>query len=81
MQTSIARHPDIMAVVDVDPKAMDPVIKKAIKAGIPVIDINSRGDVKKCVINADTILHGKSPMLLSRSDRVIETSPPADASA
>jgi ATP-dependent Clp protease ATP-binding subunit ClpX len=44
-------------------------------------EIPSRGDVKKCLISADTILHGKSPILLSRSDRIIETSPPTDASA
>jgi ATP-dependent Clp protease ATP-binding subunit ClpX len=44
-------------------------------------EIPSRGDVKKCVINADTISQGASPILLTRSDRVIETSPVSDASA
>jgi ATP-dependent Clp protease ATP-binding subunit ClpX len=44
-------------------------------------DIPSRGDVKKCVINADTITQGAHPILLTRSDRVIETSPVSDASA
>jgi len=44
-------------------------------------EIPSRGDVKKCVINADTITQGKSPILLSRNDRVIETNKVSDASA
>lgn len=44
-------------------------------------EIPSRGDVRKCVINADTILHGKSPLLLTRSDRVVETTELSDASA
>jgi len=35
-------------------------------------DIPSRGDVKKVVINGDVIKHKKSPILLNRSDRVIE---------
>ncbi|MBM2811148.1 MAG: clpX [Chloroflexi bacterium] len=44
-------------------------------------EIPSRGDVKKCVINADTITQGKSPILLTRSDRVVETSKISDAAA
>jgi len=45
-------------------------------------EIPSRGDVKKCVINADTITQGKAPILLNRNDRVIETgSKVNDASA
>ncbi len=44
-------------------------------------EIPSRGDVKKCVINADTITQGKSPILLTRNDRVIETNKVSDASA
>jgi ATP-dependent Clp protease ATP-binding subunit ClpX len=44
-------------------------------------EIPSRGDVKKCVINADTITQGKSPILLARTDHVIDTSNVTDASA
>ncbi|MPZ14786.1 MAG: ATP-dependent Clp protease ATP-binding subunit ClpX [Chloroflexi bacterium] len=44
-------------------------------------EIPSRGDVKKCVINADTISQGKPPILLTRTDRVVETSVLTDASA
>jgi ATP-dependent Clp protease ATP-binding subunit ClpX len=44
-------------------------------------EIPSRGDVRKCVINADTIIQGKAPILLTRSDRVIDTSKVSDASA
>ena len=44
-------------------------------------EIPSRGDVKKCVINADTITQGKSPLLLSRNDRVVDTSKISDATA
>jgi ATP-dependent Clp protease ATP-binding subunit ClpX len=44
-------------------------------------EIPSRGDVRKCVINADTITQGKSPLLLTRNDRVIETNKVSDASA
>src|SRR5438132_4937521 len=44
-------------------------------------EIPSRGDVKKCVINADTITKGNSPLLLSRADRVIEMTKLTDASA
>lgn len=34
-------------------------------------EIPSRGDVKKCVINAETILHKKMPILVTKSDRVL----------
>ena len=44
-------------------------------------EIPSRGDVRKCVINADTITQGKSPILLTRTDRVVETADLADATA
>ncbi len=44
-------------------------------------EIPSRGDVKKCIINADTITQGKSPILLARTDHVIETNKVTDASA
>ena len=44
-------------------------------------EIPSRGDVRKCVINADTILQGKAPILLTRQDRVIDTAEISDASA
>jgi len=35
-------------------------------------EIPSRGDVKKCVISADTINNNKTPLLLTRSDRIID---------
>ena len=38
-------------------------------------ELPSRGDVRKCVVNADTILQKKRPLLLSRSDRVLEGEP------
>ena len=41
-----------------------------------MFEIPSRGDVKKCVINADTILHKAPPILLNRSERVIEIEQP-----
>jgi len=44
-------------------------------------EIPSRGDVRKCVINADTITQGKAPILLTRADRIVETSELSDASA
>jgi ATP-dependent Clp protease ATP-binding subunit ClpX len=44
-------------------------------------EIPSRGDVRKCVINADTVTKGLAPILLSRNDRVIDTSKVNDASA
>ena len=63
MNTSLARHPDVWLVVDVDPKSMDPIIKKAIAAGITVIDINSRGDVTNppyaFYIGSDALLEGE----------------------
>jgi ATP-dependent Clp protease ATP-binding subunit ClpX len=44
-------------------------------------EIPSRSDVRKCVISADTILQGKSPLLLTRSERVVEMEDQAEASA
>jgi len=44
-------------------------------------EIPSRGDVRKCVINADTITQGNAPILLTRQDRVIDTAEISDASA
>ncbi len=36
-------------------------------------EIPSRSDVRKCIINADTINHGAAPLLLGATGRVIET--------
>jgi ATP-dependent Clp protease ATP-binding subunit ClpX len=44
-------------------------------------EIPSRSDVRKCVISADTITSGKPPLLLTRSERVVEMEDLADASA
>jgi ATP-dependent Clp protease ATP-binding subunit ClpX len=44
-------------------------------------EIPSRSDVRKCVISADTILTGKTPLLLTRSERVVEMDDQAEASA
>jgi ATP-dependent Clp protease ATP-binding subunit ClpX len=44
-------------------------------------EIPSRSDVRKCVISADTILQGKTPLLLTRSERVVEMDDQAEASA
>ena len=44
-------------------------------------EIPSRPDVRKCVVNADTILRGTPPVLLNASGRAIELSEPVDASA
>src|SRR5579871_2408101 len=44
-------------------------------------EIPSRSDVRKCVISADKILQGKSPLLLTRSERVVEMDDQAEASA
>jgi ATP-dependent Clp protease ATP-binding subunit ClpX len=44
-------------------------------------EIPSRSDVRKCVISADTVLQGKSPLLLTRSERVVEMDDQAEASA
>jgi ATP-dependent Clp protease ATP-binding subunit ClpX len=44
-------------------------------------EIPSRSDVRKCVISADTIIQGKSPLLLTRSERVVEMDDQAEASA
>jgi ATP-dependent Clp protease ATP-binding subunit ClpX len=35
-------------------------------------EIPSRGDVKKCIINAETILHKKRPLLLTKTDHPID---------
>ncbi len=42
-------------------------------------EIPSRPDVRKCVVNADTISRGAPPILLNGSGRAIELSEPADA--
>jgi ATP-dependent Clp protease ATP-binding subunit ClpX len=45
-----------------------------------MFDLPTRSDVKKCVVNAEVILHRSKPLLLSRADRpVIEE--PEDVSA
>jgi ATP-dependent Clp protease ATP-binding subunit ClpX len=44
-------------------------------------EIPSRSDVRKCVISAETIMSGKTPLLLTRSERVVEMDDPAEASA
>jgi hypothetical protein len=44
-------------------------------------EIPSRPDVRKCVVNADTIIRGAPPVLLNSSGRAIELSEPVDASA
>src|SRR4051794_10771504 len=44
-------------------------------------EIPSRSDVRKCVISADTVLQGKTPLLLTRSERVVEMDDQAEASA
>ncbi|HLI27591.1 MAG TPA: ATP-dependent Clp protease ATP-binding subunit ClpX [Chloroflexota bacterium] len=44
-------------------------------------EIPSRTDVRKCIISADTILHGKTPLLLTRSDRVVEMDDPTEAAS
>jgi ATP-dependent Clp protease ATP-binding subunit ClpX len=46
-----------------------------------MFDIPSRGDVKKVVINAETIKLKKPPILLNRADRVIDSDEIRDASA
>src|SRR5205814_432300 len=35
-------------------------------------EIPSRSDVRKCIINAETILRSKAPLLITRSERVLE---------
>ena len=35
-------------------------------------ELPSRGDVRKCVVNADTILEKKRPFLLTRGDQLVE---------
>jgi simple sugar transport system substrate-binding protein len=63
MKTSLARKPTAWAVVDVNPAAMDPIIKQAKDAGITVIDINSgQNDPKRpylFYIGQDEYLGGK----------------------
>ena len=44
-------------------------------------EIPSRGDVRKCVINADTILHKRVPLLLTQAERPIELEGLQDESA
>jgi ATP-dependent Clp protease ATP-binding subunit ClpX len=44
-------------------------------------EIPSRNDVRKCVVNADTIQQGKAPLLVTRSERVVELEHLNDASA
>jgi len=44
IDAAVARHPDGLVVSIPDAKALGPSIKKAIKAGIPVISINSGSD-------------------------------------
>jgi ATP-dependent Clp protease ATP-binding subunit ClpX len=44
-------------------------------------EIPSRTDVRKCIISAETILHGKSPLLLTRGERVVEMDEQTEASA
>jgi ATP-dependent Clp protease ATP-binding subunit ClpX len=46
-----------------------------------MFDIPSRGDVKKVIINGDTIKNKKPPILLNRADRVIDSDEIRDASA
>jgi simple sugar transport system substrate-binding protein len=45
MNTAIAAKPDYMVVSDINPQAMNPVIERAKKAGIQVIDINAEAPV------------------------------------
>jgi ATP-dependent Clp protease ATP-binding subunit ClpX len=45
-----------------------------------MFDVPSRGDVKKCIVNSDVILHRNPPLLLTRNDRPI-TEVPVDESA
>ncbi len=44
-------------------------------------EIPSRTDVRKCIINAETIRHSKAPLLVTRSERVLELEEIGDASA
>ncbi|MBX5489635.1 MAG: ATP-dependent Clp protease ATP-binding subunit ClpX [Chloroflexi bacterium] len=44
-------------------------------------EIPSRTDVRKCIISADTILHGKTPLLLTRSERVVEMEDTTEAAS
>ena len=44
-------------------------------------EIPSRNDVRRCIINADTIKNGKTPLLVTRSERVVELEQINDASA
>jgi ATP-dependent Clp protease ATP-binding subunit ClpX len=44
-------------------------------------EMPSRSDVKKCVINADTIINKKGPLLLTRAERPVELTDLKDESA
>jgi ATP-dependent Clp protease ATP-binding subunit ClpX len=44
-------------------------------------EIPSRGDVKKCVINAETVTQKKQPILVTRSERMVEVGEITDESA
>jgi ATP-dependent Clp protease ATP-binding subunit ClpX len=44
-------------------------------------EIPSRTDVRKCIISADTILHGKTPLLLTRGERVVEMDDTTEAAS
>jgi ATP-dependent Clp protease ATP-binding subunit ClpX len=44
-------------------------------------ELPSRSDVRKCIINAEVIRHGRQPVLLSRTERVIGLEELEDASA
>lgn len=41
METAITEKPDLMVITATDPKAMRPTVEKAVKAGIPMIAINT----------------------------------------
>jgi len=45
-----------------------------------MFDIPSRGDVKKCVVNADVIVNHQKPLLITRTDRPV-AEVPVDESA
>jgi simple sugar transport system substrate-binding protein len=47
IDAAVATHPDGLVVSIPDPKALGPAIKRAVSAGIPVVSINSGGDVFK----------------------------------
>ena len=41
-------------------------------------DIPSRGDVKQCVVTADSIKNGERPVLLNASGKPVPEEPPAE---